>query len=59
MERERAAIITVGDGLSAFVARQLTSDHLPTLAVPGDDEIREVSAETGAETVLLDTTGSC
>lgn len=56
MERGRAVIIGVGDGLSASLARELARDHDLTLAARSDDKMRKIAAETGAETVLLDAT---
>lgn len=56
MEAGRAVIIGVGDGLSASLARDLARDHALTLAARSDKKMREVAAETGAETVLLDAT---
>ena len=56
MEKARAVIIGVGDGLSASLARELTRDHDLTLAARSDEKMREVAAETDAETVLLDAT---
>ncbi len=56
MEAGRAVIIGVGDGLSASLARDLARDHALTLAARSGEKMREVAAETGAETVLLDAT---
>ncbi len=56
MERARAVIIGVGDGLSASLARELARDHDLTLAARSGDKMRDVAADTGADTVLLDAT---
>lgn len=56
MQRGRAIIFGVGDGLSASLARDLARDHDLTLAARSGDKMRDVAAETGADTVLLDAT---
>jgi NAD(P)-dependent dehydrogenase (short-subunit alcohol dehydrogenase family) len=56
MQRGRAVIIGVGDGLSASLARELARDHDLTLAARSGDKLRDVAADTGADTVLLDAT---
>ncbi|PWJ21428.1 SDR family NAD(P)-dependent oxidoreductase [Jannaschia seohaensis] len=56
MDKPHAVIIGVGDGLSASVARELAQDHTLTLAARSPDKMRDLAAETGAETVLLDAT---
>ncbi|TFL18890.1 SDR family NAD(P)-dependent oxidoreductase [Jannaschia formosa] len=56
MDKPRAVIIGVGDGLSAALARELARDHDLTLAARSGAKMREVAAGTGAETVLLDAT---
>ncbi|MDB2407358.1 SDR family NAD(P)-dependent oxidoreductase [Jannaschia sp.] len=56
MDKPHAIIIGVGDGLSASLARDLASDHSLTLAARSGDKMRDLAAETGAQTVLLDAT---
>ena len=56
MEKGRAVIIGVGDGLSASLARELARDHDLTLAARSGDKMRDVAADTGADTALLDAT---
>ncbi len=56
MEKPRAVIIGVGDGLSASLARELERDHALTLAARSAEKMRDLAAETGAEAVLLDAT---
>ena len=52
----QAVIIGVGDGLSASVARVLAPDHALTLAARSGDKMRDIAAETGARSVLLNAT---
>ncbi|MBT8419146.1 MAG: oxidoreductase, partial [Silicimonas sp.] len=56
MKEKHAVIIGVGDGLSAALARELSSDHSLTLAARSGDKMQAVAKETGASTVLLDST---
>lgn len=56
MNKPRAVIIGVGDGLSASLARDLARDHALTLAARSARKMRDLADETGAETVLLDAT---
>ncbi|NND18126.1 MAG: SDR family NAD(P)-dependent oxidoreductase [Silicimonas sp.] len=56
MKDKHAVIIGVGDGLSAALARELSSDHSLTLAARSGDKMQAVAKETGASTVLLDST---
>jgi NAD(P)-dependent dehydrogenase (short-subunit alcohol dehydrogenase family) len=56
VDMHQAVIIGVGDGLSASVARVLAPDHALTLAARSGDKMRDIAAETGARSVLLNAT---
>lgn len=54
MTRPHAVIIGAGSGLSAAVARELSTDHDLTLAARNGEKIRSTAEETGAAVTLLD-----
>jgi NAD(P)-dependent dehydrogenase (short-subunit alcohol dehydrogenase family) len=56
MQKHHAVIIGVGDGLSAALARELSSDHALTLVARSGAKMQAIAEETNAETVLLDGT---
>jgi len=53
MQKHHAVIIGVGDGLSASLARELSSDHALTLVARNGAKMQAVAQDTNAETVLL------
>lgn len=56
MPNPYAVIIGVGDGLSAALAREFSSDHELILAARSSEKMNALAEETGARSILLDAT---